>query len=202
MSVEATRSVWRFSENQGTARLVLLAIADNADDGGLAWPGHDLIADKCKVSRRAVIENLKTLEYSEELFIIHRRNLGNVYLIRLGDLPGLHELMHHDQKFKCRFCTNLEYPNVKLGVFLSADSRWAKCSNAYLNVKLSSHEPSLSTKETKENHQRKPLRSGAEKSKGKIAATCYYCGSPMKDEGDTLVCTDPDCNHMEVVKAS
>lgn len=45
-----------------TAKLVLLAIADHADDKGKCWPGLSGIAKKCRLSQRAVISNIEQLQ--------------------------------------------------------------------------------------------------------------------------------------------
>lgn len=138
MSIEATRAVWRFSQANGTARLVLLAIADNADDGGHAYPGHETLAEKCLVSRRSIIDNIRKLEHSGELVVRHRRNVGNAYLIALGELPQIHSKHHEQRTFKCRVCT---YPNVQIeGSNVQIDARYVKPSVS--NVKQASHEPS------------------------------------------------------------
>lgn len=55
MSVKATTWVWDHSEASGSARLVLLAIADAADQAGEnAWPSQQTIADMCRISVRTV----------------------------------------------------------------------------------------------------------------------------------------------------
>lgn len=138
MSVEATRAVWRFSQSTGTARLVLLAIADNADEGGLAWPGHETLAEKCKVSRRTVIDNIDRLERLQELSGVHRRNAGNIYLIDLGDLPEIHRKHHQQARYKCRFCTLLHvHPSAG---YVHIPAGYVQPSVG--NVKTAAHEPS------------------------------------------------------------
>lgn len=55
MSVLASTWVWQHSESTGNARLVLLAIADAADQHGEnAWPAQQTIADMVRVSVRTV----------------------------------------------------------------------------------------------------------------------------------------------------
>lgn len=169
MGVEATRAVWRFSQSRGTARLVLLAIADNADDSGLAWPGHSTIAEKCLISRRAVIDNLRLLEQSEELAIVHRRNAGNVYLIRLGELPEIHGKHHQQPRYKCRFCTLV---NVNDSV-INVQIRESYVQISSPNVKPAAHEPSEPLLNRKEPSGPRSLTRG--KPKGK----CSECGSHL-----------------------
>lgn len=54
-------------------KLVLMALADNADDHGYCWPKMKTIAAKCSTSERTVQRTIKTLlaagllnEYSHE----------------------------------------------------------------------------------------------------------------------------------------
>jgi hypothetical protein len=54
--------VWDHSQAEGNARLVLLAIADNAGhDGRDAWPSQETLARKCRVSVRTVRRAIKEL---------------------------------------------------------------------------------------------------------------------------------------------
>lgn len=63
MSVEVMTWVWKHSSAEGTDRLVLLAIADSADDDGTnAWPSEVTLADKCRVSERTVRRSIRALE--------------------------------------------------------------------------------------------------------------------------------------------
>lgn len=58
--------VWKHSRATKGARLVLLAIADIADDEGVAWPRYDTsisrLKDKCLMSERVVRYNIRHLE--------------------------------------------------------------------------------------------------------------------------------------------
>jgi hypothetical protein len=78
--------VWNHSSSKGSERLVLLAIADCANDEGVSWPSIATIAKKCHLSRRYVIDILAKLEKSGELSIIQRKesptkNQSNLYKI-------------------------------------------------------------------------------------------------------------------------
>jgi hypothetical protein len=62
MSWQATGWVWEHSRAEGTARLVLLAIAWHANpDGEDAWPSQATLAAKCRVSVRTVRRALDDL---------------------------------------------------------------------------------------------------------------------------------------------
>lgn len=54
MSIKVTNWVWARSESRNGARLVMLALADRADDGGLAWPSVDDLAERTRLTPRAV----------------------------------------------------------------------------------------------------------------------------------------------------
>lgn len=62
--------VFKHSESRGNARLVLLAIADRAnDDGTDAWPSIRTIAEKARVSERTAIRSVQALEELGELAV-------------------------------------------------------------------------------------------------------------------------------------
>lgn len=54
------------------AKIALLAIADNADDAGIAWPGRDLIAQKSSQSRATVNRRMAYL-VDLEVISVHER---------------------------------------------------------------------------------------------------------------------------------
>ena len=86
MSIKIMTRVWDLSEHKGTARLLLLALADHASDDGVAWPGIPRLAHKTKVTERQVKRLLRTLEQSGELYtnVQGGRGNANLYLITLG----------------------------------------------------------------------------------------------------------------------
>ncbi|MFJ5151423.1 helix-turn-helix domain-containing protein [Streptomyces sp. NPDC088353] len=67
MSFKVTNWVWARSESRNGARLVMLALADRADDNGCAWPSIDDLAERTKLSPRAVQKAINTLVDSGEL---------------------------------------------------------------------------------------------------------------------------------------
>ena len=85
MSIEALNADWKHSKSKGSRRLVLLALADYADDKGGCWPSFDTLAKKCNMSRRYVIDCMADLEKmgeieKEERFE-HGRHTSNYYHI-------------------------------------------------------------------------------------------------------------------------
>ena len=60
MSNKAQAWAWQV-EIGGVAKLVLVALADHADDKGICWPGARGLAAKCGVTERTIRANLKQL---------------------------------------------------------------------------------------------------------------------------------------------
>lgn len=56
MSIRLMSDIFSKFPHGGNRKLVLLAIADHANDDGFAWPSVELIAVKCNVSKRYVQE--------------------------------------------------------------------------------------------------------------------------------------------------
>lgn len=78
--------VWEHSLTSGSERLVLLALADNANDQGFCWPSLETIAKKANISRRYVISIIKKLEKRGDIIVERRRetskkNKSNVYQV-------------------------------------------------------------------------------------------------------------------------
>lgn len=92
MSVYVSALVWRRSTHKGSNLLVLLALADNAKDSGIAWPGLQYLADKTRLSRRGVQYALSGLLDSGELTCLRKgagkqTSVFRVEVQRLRDQP-------------------------------------------------------------------------------------------------------------------
>ena len=68
MSVKVMSYVWDIPSFKGSDKLVMLCLADHADDSGLCWPSIDTIARKSGVSPTTVKSTLKKLEAGGWLF--------------------------------------------------------------------------------------------------------------------------------------
>jgi hypothetical protein len=80
-------AVFDHSESTGSARLVLLVIADRAgDDGAGCWRGKESIAHMARVSRTTVTEAIKALEALGELEVDRRPGATSQYRVVL---PGV-----------------------------------------------------------------------------------------------------------------
>lgn len=88
---------WALEQRVGdqAAKLVLLALADEASDPGIARPGRQRIAWKAELSLSTVKRALAYLE-QRQLIRVHNRgrrpdglHLTNVYQLAIGALPGM-----------------------------------------------------------------------------------------------------------------
>ena len=86
MSISQMTKVFKDKTLTPTRKLIMLSIADNANDTGVAFPSWNTIVDRTNLSRQAVQENLKWLSNNGYLFKKNRsRKKGgrssNKYLI-------------------------------------------------------------------------------------------------------------------------
>lgn len=88
---------WAFSQPvSGNGKVVLLALADHADDDGKCWPSIPLVAQKACISVRTVQRVLITLESDGLVKRVHRtgddgRNAANLYVLSIDGVnlsPG------------------------------------------------------------------------------------------------------------------
>lgn len=79
--------VWDSAIRPATKRLVLLALADSANDEGVCWPSVATVAAKAGASRRRTEEVLAELETEGLLSKRARFNDSNVYTLLLDNLP-------------------------------------------------------------------------------------------------------------------
>ena len=90
MSVKVLSRVWEHSAHGGTELLLMLAIADFADDDGRAYPAVPTLAAKCRLQQRRANYILSKLKASGELEV--SANTGprgtNRYRIMLPLHPG------------------------------------------------------------------------------------------------------------------
>lgn len=71
-----------------TRKLVLLKLADNANDNGKCWPSYEHIADMCEIDRRTAMRHIKILEQEGLVKVTYRKgekgNSSNIYQLYLG----------------------------------------------------------------------------------------------------------------------
>lgn len=76
MSIHYISQAWKTPVADYKAKLVLLKLADNANDDGIAWPHIDTIATETGLSRRGVFRALNQLE--EDKLIERNRGRNEV----------------------------------------------------------------------------------------------------------------------------
>lgn len=86
MSIKVMNRVWTHAEHGQTKLLVLLALADFADDDGLCWPSQAILAKKARCSPRQVQRMLSELEASGDVKVTSRKDEGksNLYRVMVG----------------------------------------------------------------------------------------------------------------------
>jgi hypothetical protein len=92
MSIEVMSRVWQRSRQAGGALLVLLAIADFADDRGVAYPSVPTLARKARLSERQVQRVISELVDAEELAVEpgQGRHGSHLYSVIVG--TGRHDV--------------------------------------------------------------------------------------------------------------
>lgn len=93
MSVRATNWAWSLEEVMGSEALVLLALADQANDEGFCWPAQEKLAPKARQSVSTLRRSLRSLEKMGLLTTITRSSTrgrrSNLYLLHIGAKPDL-----------------------------------------------------------------------------------------------------------------
>lgn len=86
MSIAVQTRVWAYSNGRGSALLLLIAIADFADDNGCAFPSVETLAAKIRLDRRTTQRLMRSLEEMGELHVdtAARFNGCNLYRITPG----------------------------------------------------------------------------------------------------------------------
>jgi hypothetical protein len=101
MSIKLMTAVWDREDLSSTQKLVLLSLADWANDEGLCWPSIERVAKKSSLKKRAVQLAIRSLE---EMKFIRREEVigrGNRYWIQIPmhemhpcikDMTPVHEM--------------------------------------------------------------------------------------------------------------
>lgn len=88
MSMELMVKAMKTKVGNPLRKLVLLKLADNANDAGECWPSLQYIADQCEVSRSSVKNHIRELESAGLVTRQYRKtdrgNQSNIYHITLG----------------------------------------------------------------------------------------------------------------------
>ena len=104
-------------------KLVLLKLADQANDNGLCWPSYATIASACEVDRRTVIRHIKQLEKDGFLRVEKTynkdagKNYSNRYHLTIANgvkKPLVSEDHHPSDKLSPPLVSEDHHPSVKL----------------------------------------------------------------------------------------
>ena len=89
MSAKYTFAVYETIVGSAKEKIVLLKLADNANDDGVCWPGMDYLCRHTELSRSSLIRALKSLEEKGFIQVQRRKtdngkqNLSNLYKLTL-----------------------------------------------------------------------------------------------------------------------
>lgn len=95
MSVAATNFVWYVSTVEGSDRLVLLALADFADEDGNCFGSWGKLSQKTRLCRATVANSLKRLRDAGHLVMVekgHRKLAGDGAEASTWKIPGVSEM--------------------------------------------------------------------------------------------------------------
>jgi len=77
MSFEAMTWAIKKKTGSSTRKLILLLLADRANEDGVCWPSLSRIAEDCEISRDSVIRHIKQLERDGLIFVVRNSNKNN-----------------------------------------------------------------------------------------------------------------------------
>ena len=93
MSMELMVKAMKAKVGNPLRKLVLLKLADNANDHGECWPSYSYISEQCEMSRRSVMDHVKKLEKSGFLRREYRKgvkgNSSNVFHLNFDENNSL-----------------------------------------------------------------------------------------------------------------
>lgn len=86
MSIEALNRVWKLSGQKGSELLLMLALADCANDKSFCWPGEEYLAERIRMSERHTVRILTKLERAGELYRVKDKGRGrkSFYVVAVG----------------------------------------------------------------------------------------------------------------------
>lgn len=84
MSVKWMARVWPL-EIPATPKLVLLSLADQANEGGTCWPSQPQIAKRCSITDRAVRVQIQFLEETGMLARKVKPGIGTTFILNVPD---------------------------------------------------------------------------------------------------------------------
>jgi hypothetical protein len=89
VSVEAYNAVWKYFEGTQRQRVTMLALANRADEHGIAWPSIEELQRKTKMKRATVYEVLREIEKTGQLVTLEGGGGRGNTTLRWLKLPTL-----------------------------------------------------------------------------------------------------------------
>lgn len=83
MSIALMATAWAL-DLASTDKLVLLALADNANDAGVCWPSIATVARKCGLKERATRIAVRRLEQAGHVTSLDRSGTSRIYTVHPG----------------------------------------------------------------------------------------------------------------------
>ncbi len=127
MSIKRMTDVWDKSTHTSSDLLLLLALADMANEDGHCWPGIETLCKKTRLSESTVIRRTRAIEKSGELIVKRNRRHGNKYLVVTGFTPEQIEaliMQYFGEKFltvKLQDKSNLQNDSSELASYDSSE---------------------------------------------------------------------------------
>lgn len=84
MSNKEQDRVWEHSAQRGIGLVVMLAIANRADDNGICWPGQKDLAKRARVSRRSIQRYIDSASADGEVAVVERPGKSHLYVVLVG----------------------------------------------------------------------------------------------------------------------
>lgn len=85
MSMKRTAGVWEHSTLEDSALVLMLALADSANDEGVTAATLDTLIQRTRESQDTVHALLQDCEGSGELFVFRQPGQHNIYLVTVGN---------------------------------------------------------------------------------------------------------------------
>jgi hypothetical protein len=192
VSIKLMSQVWEL-ELPHNEKLVLLALTDHANDNGFCYPSIARVAWKCDYDRRTIQRIIRRLQGRGIVTIAEPATPTRTptYRVCLDDIPV---------KAPFEGGGNMTPPPHEGGRQDGAEGAAKRTGGAAPQSEGGGADDALTVSESsRESSKKQNLGASAQK---KTEEPCYYCDSPMLDEGDQLVCSNIDCLHVMVVKAS
>lgn len=93
MSIPLMNAAWKTKVSNSSCKIVLVKLADHANDEGKCWPSYAHLARACEMTERSVIRHVKTLIKMNVIIKTTRkmdnnRNRSNVYFLNIKGIPS------------------------------------------------------------------------------------------------------------------